>query len=249
MAAAGRILVVDDEPQIRRVVAAYLNREGYEVETAADGEAALAKARAAAPDLIVLDLMLPGTSGETVCRTLRQTSDVPIIMLTAKGSEEERVAGLNLGADDYLVKPFSAKELVARIKALLRRSKREGRAIMAEVLEFGGGRLRVDLSERRVFRGGAEVSLTPTEFDLLALMARQPGRVFSRQQLVDQVLGYEFEGLDETIYAHIKNLRKKIEPDPARPEFVETVYGVGYRFAAPAGPANQTGAPGRGGSA
>ncbi|MDI6871447.1 MAG: response regulator transcription factor [Bacillota bacterium] len=236
MASAGRILVVDDEPQIRRVVAAYLEREGYEVETAAGGEEALRKIGQLRPDLVVLDLMLPGLSGEAVCRTLRRTSDVPVIMLTAKGSEEERVAGLNLGADDYLVKPFSAKELMARVKALLRRYRRSGRAIMAEVLDFGEGKLRIDLSERRVFREGEEVALTPTEFDLLAALARQPGRVLSRQQLVDQVMGYEFEGFDETIYAHIKNLRKKVERDPARPEFIQTVYGVGYRFVVPAAP-------------
>lgn len=235
MTGAGRILVVDDEPQIRRVVAAYLEREGYLVETAGDGEEALAKAASSQPDLIVLDLMLPKLSGEAVCRTLRRGSDVPILMLTAKGSEEERVSGLNQGADDYLVKPFSAKELVARVKALLRRSRRESRGIMAEVLEFAGGRLQVDLSARRVQRDGREVALTPTEFDLFAALARQPGRVFSRQQLIDQVFGYEFEGFDETIYVHIKNLRKKVERDPGHPEFVQTVYGVGYRFAAPEG--------------
>jgi DNA-binding response OmpR family regulator len=228
-----RILVVDDEPQIRRVVAAYLGREGFMVETAADGEEALSKATSSRPDLIVLDLMLPRLSGETVCQTLRRSSDVPIIMLTAKGSEEERVAGLNLGADDYLVKPFSAKELVARVKALLRRTRRGAPGIMAEVLEFDGGRLRLDLDQRRVERDGAEVTLTPTEFDLLAALARHPGKVLSRRQLVDQVLGYDFEGYDDTIYVHIKNLRKKLERDPARPEFVHTVYGVGYRFVAP----------------
>jgi DNA-binding response OmpR family regulator len=225
--------VVDDEPQIRRVVAAYLEREGYEVVGAADGEEALAKAGQVRPDLVVLDLMLPKVSGETVCQTLRRGSDVPVIMLTAKGSEEERVAGLNLGADDYLVKPFSAKELVARVKALLRRARRNGRAIMAEVLDFGQGRLLVDLSERRVVRDGAEVALTPTEFDLLATLTRQPGRVWSRQQLIDQVMGYDFEGFEDTIYVHIKNLRKKLERDPARPEFIQTVYGTGYRFVAP----------------
>lgn len=228
-----RILVVDDEPQIRRVVVAYLSREGFTVETAADGEEALAKASSLRPDLIVLDLMLPRLSGEAVCQSLRRTSDVPVIMLTAKGSEEERVAGLNLGADDYLVKPFSAKELVARVKALLRRTRRAAPGIMAEVLTFDGGRLRLDLDERRVERDGEEVLLTPTEFDLLATLARHPGKVLSRRQLVDQVLGYDFEGYDDTIYVHIKNLRKKLERDPARPEFVHTVYGVGYRFAAP----------------
>lgn len=237
---AKRVLVVDDEPQIRRVMAAYLSREGYEVDTAGDGEEALAKAGRERPDLIVLDLMLPKVSGETVCRTIRRSSDVPIIMLTAKGSEEERVAGLNLGADDYVVKPFSAKELVARVKALLRRTERGGRAILAEVLEFGGERLRIDLSERRVVRDGQEVALTRTEFDLLAALARHPGRVFSRQQLIDQVLGYEFEGFDDTIYVHIKNLRKKVERDPSRPEFIQTVYGAGYRFVDPgAGPAEE----------
>ncbi|MGE5507895.1 MAG: response regulator transcription factor, partial [Chitinophagales bacterium] len=225
--------VVDDEPQIRRVVVAYLSREGFTVETAADGEEALAKASSLRPDLIVLDLMLPRLSGEAVCQSLRRTSDVPVIMLTAKGSEEERVAGLNLGADDYLVKPFSAKELVARVKALLRRTRRAAPGIMAEVLTFDGGRLRLDLDERRVERDGEEVLLTPTEFDLLATLARHPGKVLSRRQLVDQVLGYDFEGYDDTIYVHIKNLRKKLERDPARPEFVHTVYGVGYRFAAP----------------
>lgn len=239
MDVTGRILVVDDEPQIRRVVAAYLEREGYAVETAADGEEALAKAARTRPDLIVLDLMLPKVSGETVCRTIRRSSEVPVIMLTAKGSEEERVAGLNQGADDYVVKPFSAKELVARVKALLRRSQRESRTILAEVLEFDAGRLQIDLSGRRLTRDGQEIALTPTEFDLLSTLARQPGRVFSRQQLIDQVFGYSFEGFDDTIYVHIKNLRRKVERDPSRPEFVQTVYGAGYKFVDPDGGARK----------
>lgn len=226
---APRILVVDDEPQILRVVAAYLDKEGFTVHTAVSGEDALDKFRRRPYDVVVLDLMLPGISGERVCQDLRKVSDVPVIMLTAKGSEEERIRGLDIGADDYLVKPFSPRELVARVRALLRRSGRE-RAVLAEVLELDQGRVVMDLARRAATRAGRPLELTPTEFDLLAVLAGSPGRVFPRRQLVDLVLGYDYEGFDDTIYAHIKNLRKKIEDDPAKPRLIQTVYGVGYRF-------------------
>lgn len=224
-----RVLVLDDEPQILRVVAAYLEKEGYLVHTSTNGEDALEKFRKRPYDLVVLDLMLPGMSGEELCQHLRKTSSVPIIMLTAKGSEEERIRGLDIGADDYLVKPFSPRELMARARALLRRTGGE-RTVMADVLAFDQGRLEVDLVRRAAVKDGRSLDLTPTEFDLLAVLAGSPGRVFPRRQLIDLVLGYDFEGFEDTIYAHIKNLRKKVEDDPAKPRLIQTVYGVGYRF-------------------
>jgi len=230
-----RILVVDDEPDIQRVVRAYLEREGYSVDTVGDGLAAVDRLEAEEYDLMVLDLMLPSRPGEEICQAVRRKSDIPIIMLTAKGSEEERVDGLNLGADDYLVKPFSPRELVARVKALLRRCRvSSNRQLVNRMpvdrLEVDKGKLVIDLSARKVYVRGEEVRLTPTEFKLLVTLAESPGRVFERSHLVDIVLGYDFDGYDDTIYAHIKNLRKKLEDDPASPRYIQTVYGMGYRF-------------------
>ena len=224
--AGERILVVDDEPTVREVVQHYLEREGYRVQAAEDGAAALAAFGANVPDLIVLDLMLPGVDGLEVCRQVRAKDSTPIIMLTAKGHESDRIVGLELGADDYVVKPFSPKELVARVRAVLRRTEAAG---AAEVLRVAD--VEVDLPRMRVAVAGRPVELTPTEFQLLAAMVREPGRVFTRGQLLDAVHGVAFESYERAVDAHVKNLRKKIEPVPGRPRYLLTVHGVGYRFA------------------
>jgi DNA-binding response OmpR family regulator len=218
---------VDDEAKILRLARDYLEHAGLAVLTAETGQAALATARSAKPNLIVLDLGLPDLDGLDVTRALRKESNVPIIMLTARGEETDKLVGLELGADDYLIKPFSPKELVARVRAVLRRA--ESTPAAAEVIRFGeltldGPRMRVTLSER-------PVDLTPTEFELLAALARQPGRIFTRAQLLDAVHGIAFESYERAIDAHIKNIRRKLEPNPREPRFILTVYGVGYKFA------------------
>ncbi|RJQ53286.1 MAG: DNA-binding response regulator [Actinobacteria bacterium] len=228
MADKGTVLVVDDETKILEIVKAYLQKEGYAVLTAERGEAALNLSAKANPDLIVLDLMLPDITGEDICRRLRQTSQVPILMLTAKVSEEERVAGLAMGADDYLTKPFSPRELVARVGAILRRAR--GGLDANKRMSFLEGRLVIDLERYEVTVDEAPVQLTPNEFKLLVTLATYPGRVYSRFELVNRVQGYDFDGYERTMDAHIKNLRQKIEADPKNPEFVLTVYGVGYKF-------------------
>jgi DNA-binding response OmpR family regulator len=225
-----RILLVEDEKSIRSAVAAYLEREGYWVTPAEDGQVALDAFTKHRFDLVVLDLMLPKVSGEQVCRVIRDASDVPIIMLTAKGEEEDRIAGLELGADDYLVKPFSPRELVARVRALLRRAHVESEP-QRDRLVFGD--LEVDVSGHKAFIRGQELDLTASEFKLLTTLARYPGRVYSRMELVEKVLGYDFEGYERTIDSHVKNLRAKLEDDPRDPTFIYTVHGVGYRFEAP----------------
>lgn len=222
------ILVVDDEAKIVQVIRDYLTTAGFRVLTAGDGQTALAVARAERPDLVVLDLGLPRLDGLDVTRALRQESRLPIIMLTARGEESDKLVGLELGADDYLVKPFSPKELVARVRAVLRRS--EGAAAPpAEVVRVGD--VTLDTPRLRVTRAGQVVDLTPTEFQLLAALAAQPGRVFTRAQLLDAVRGVAFEAYERAIDAHIKNIRRKLEPDPRQPRYVLTVYGVGYKFA------------------
>jgi two-component system, OmpR family, response regulator RegX3 len=226
----GTVLVVDDERKIRQLVRPYLEQAGYAVLLAATGIDALETAARAEPDLVVLDLMLPDLPGEEVARSLRSLSSVPIIMLTAKSSEEDRIAGLRLGADDYLVKPFSPRELAARVEAVLRRT--EG--ARSRVRTFGGGRLHLDTDGREVRIDGADVSLTRSEFDLLAALAGRPGRVFSRSELLARVQGSLFEGYERTIDAHVKNLRRKLGEDPRTPRFVETVTGVGYKLGVPA---------------
>jgi len=224
---ANRVLVVDDEPKIVEVVGDYLRSAGFSVITAADGQGAVALARARPPDLVVLDLGLPGLDGLDVARDLRRASPVPIIMLTARGAETDRVVGLELGADDYLVKPFSPRELVARVRAVLRRV--EGLETGRE--RFVVGDVAVDTIRREVTVGAQMVDLTATEFDLLVELARQPGRVFTRAQLLDAIQGVVVESYERTVDAHIKNIRRKLEPDPHRPRYVLTVHGVGYRFA------------------
>jgi two-component system response regulator RegX3 len=225
-----RILLVEDEKTIREAVAAYLEREGYWVTPAEDGQAALDEFAKHRFDLVVLDLMLPKVPGEVVCQRIREQSDVPIIMLTAKGAEEDRVAGLELGADDYLVKPFSPRELVARVRALLRRAHVDEEP-QRERLVYGP--LEIDVSGHRAFLNGEELDLTASEFKLLLTLARYPGRVYSRMELVEKVLGYDFEGYERTIDSHVKNLRAKLNDDPRDPTFIYTVHGVGYRFESP----------------
>jgi len=222
-----RILIVDDEEMIVRTVKAYLDREGFKTYTAVDGEEALRAFEDKGPDLIVLDLMLPKVSGIEVTRAIRAKSSVPIIMLTAKAAEADRVVGLELGADDYVVKPFSPRELVARIRAVLRRFEGEG----AEVERISVGKLEIDLKTRELKVEDVEIELTPTEFDMLAYLARHPGQVFTRLQLLREVQGYTYDSFARTIDTHIKNLRRKIEQDPKAPKYILTVHGVGYRFA------------------
>jgi len=221
------ILVVEDEPGIARLVQDYLERAGFAVVLAANAEEALAQARTKRPALVVLDLGLPDRDGLDVTRELRRLSDVPIVMLTARGDESDRIVGLELGADDYVVKPFSPKEVVARVRAVLRRS--EGKAASVETVRALD--VVIDIPRRRVLVGDRQVELTATEFALLETIAREPGRVFTRGQLLDAVHGVSFESYERAIDAHVKNLRRKIEPTPGSPRYIETVHGVGYRFA------------------
>ena len=222
------ILVVEDEMRIARLVRDYLEHAGFDVIVVGDGGSALASARGSKPDLIVLDLGLPGPDGLDVTREIRRSSTVPILILTARGDETDRIVGLELGADDYVVKPFSPKELVARIRAVLRRTQQLG-AGGPELLRAAD--LEVDLRRMRVAVAGRPVELTPTEFELLATLVREPGRVFTRAQLLDAVHGWAIESYERAIDAHVKNIRKKIEPTPGTPRYVLTVHGVGYRFA------------------
>lgn len=223
------ILVVDDDPTISEVVTRYLEREGYGVDTAMDGASALRKARDGSHDLIVLDLMLPKIDGLEVCRRLRADSHVPIIMLTAKGEETDKLVGLNLGADDYLTKPFSPSELVARVKAVLRRTAYNP-ATEGDTMRFPG--LTINPKTRKVTSRDQEVELTAKEFELLHFLAQHPGQVFSRDQLLNDVWDYVYAGDTSTVTVHIRRLREKIEADPARPRYVVTVWGVGYKFGA-----------------
>jgi DNA-binding response OmpR family regulator len=221
------ILVVDDELKIVELARDYLEHAGFAVVTAADGPSALMMARTRKPDVMVLDLGLPGMDGLDVARTLRRESSMPILMLTARDDELDRVLGLEIGADDYVTKPFSPRELVARIRAILRRIDRQtepGDRIQAAGVSIDIARMRVEIE-------GRTVDLTPTEFQLLVTLARQPGRIFTRSQLLDAIHGIAFESYERAIDAHVKNLRRKLEPDPGRPQYVLTVYGVGYRFA------------------
>jgi two-component system OmpR family response regulator len=226
---AKKILVVDDEKRIVEIVQAYLEREGYMVITAYDGKTALDLARRETPSLIILDLMLPELSGWDVCRTLRKDSNVPIIMLTARDDTTDKIIGLELGADDYMTKPFDPKELVSRVRAVLRRYE----SGMTVTPQLNIGDLRINVERRTVRRGETNIELTTTEFDLLHVLAQSPGRVYTRMQLLDMIQGEAYEGYERTIDSHIKNLRKKIEPDPDHPMYIITVYGTGYRLEAP----------------
>jgi DNA-binding response OmpR family regulator len=223
-----RLLVIDDEANLRHTVSYALRQEGYEVLTAADGEEGLELFRRSAPDLVILDVMLPRQDGFEVCRRLRKESDVPVVMLTARDTELDKIVGLEIGADDYLAKPFSVRELIARVRALLRRSARRPEPAGSGVLEREG--LRVDQPRHRVTRDGAEVSLKPKEFDLLAFLMERAGQVFSREQILAVVWGYEYAGDSRTVDTHVKTLRERLGDDAARPRWIETVRGVGYRF-------------------
>ncbi len=224
------ILVVEDEPRIAGLVRDYLEQAGFAVLTAGDGSGALALARTRRPDAIVLDLGLPGIDGLDVIRSLRRDSDIPIVILSARGDESDRIAGLELGADDYVVKPFSPKEVVARVRAVLRRA--DTRSMPEERITAGD--LEIDTARRRVIAGGRAVSLTPTEFEILVTLAREPGRVWTRSQLLDAVHGFSLETYERAIDGHIRNLRRKLESDPAAPRYVRTVHGVGYALEEPA---------------
>ncbi|MED4779407.1 response regulator transcription factor [Brevibacillus choshinensis] len=224
------ILIVDDEPQILEILSSYLRKEGYHVITAEDGRQALECAATYPIGLIILDLMLPDMTGEEVCREIRKNSRVPILMLTAKSGEADRITGLEIGADDYIVKPFSPRELVARVRAILRRI--GDYQILSDLIKLGD--LSISLREKSVTRKGQAVEITPNEFRLLTTLVRHPGRTWSREELVEEVLGMDFIGSDRTIDTHIKNLRQKLEDDPKQPEYIKTVYGLGYRFDNPA---------------
>ncbi len=223
-----KILVVDDEQKIVDIVRAYMEREGFRVVTAYDGEIAFKVFRQEKPDLIVLDLMLPKMSGQDVCRAIRKESDVPIIMLTARDELTDKIVGLELGADDYLTKPFEGRELVARVKAILRRAEPK-----ASVPLVRAGDITVDTERHQVTVRDRMIELTTTEFELLKLLASYPGRVFSRAELLDRLQGDAYEGYERTVDSHIKNLRRKIEPDPDKPSYIYTIYGAGYKLESP----------------
>ena len=223
------ILVVEDERKIRDLVRSYLEREGFQVVTTASGAEAITLAETTCPELVVLDLRLPDVDGEEVARELRSRSEVPILMLTARSAGEDRIRGFELGADDYVTKPFSPRELVLRVNAILRRGR--GGSDAAEPASFGDGELVLDDARRVATVRSEVVSLTPTEWAVLSSLARSPGRVYSRFELVNRARGYEFEGYERTIDSHVKNLRRKIERDPHDPQIVQTVLGVGYRLA------------------
>ena len=225
-----RVLIVEDDPTVADVVERYLEREGYAVETLSDGRAALDRALASPPDLIVLDVMLPGMDGLELCRKIRSTLPLPIIMLTARGQESDRIVGLDIGADDYVTKPFSPRELTARIRAVLRRPqalRSEGPGDLGDVLHAGD--LELDAPAREVRLAGAPISLTAREFELLAFLMAHPRRVFRREELLEHVWGYTF-GDTSTVTVHVRRLREKVERDPAAPSHIHTVWGVGYRF-------------------
>ena len=223
------VLVVDDDPNVLQLARLYLERDGYGVTTALDGGEGLAKAREEQPGLVVLDVMLPGMNGLDICRTLRRESTVPIIMLTARVEEEDRLAGLNLGADDYVTKPFSPRELAARVRAVLRRAVRDDGGEQPAAL--CAGPLELDLRFRRAVLSGSELPLTPTEFRLLAVLVRHPGRIFSRDEIIDRVMGDDFDGFDRTVDAHVSSLRRKLSAVPGgSSKLIQTVYGSGYRL-------------------
>ena len=222
---SGKILIVEDEKKIAGIVKSYLEREGFEVTAVETGEAAIREISSGV-DLVILDLKLPDIDGEDVCKSIRDVTDIPVIMLTAKSSEDDRVKGLSIGADDYVVKPFSARELAARVKAHLRRSRKDEK----KELSFNNGSLIIDTLSREVRKNGHRVALTNTEFRILLNLAERPNSIFSRLQLINIVQGIDFDGFDRVVDVHIKNIRRKIEGGPQKTRFIETVYGVGYKF-------------------
>ena len=221
----GKILIVEDEQKISDIVRSYLERDGFDVTVAATGAAALREIKNRF-DLVILDLKLPDIDGETICQSIREISDMPVIMLTAKSAEDDRVKGLCIGADDYVIKPFSVRELVARVQAHLRRSKKDAK----KELVFNKGALVIDILAQEAKKNGTVVSLTGTEFRILLSLAERPNIIFSRLQLINIVQGFDFEGFDRVVDAHVKNLRHKIEDNPQTPSFIKTVYGMGYKF-------------------
>tara|TARA_B100000315_G_scaffold240855_1_gene261077 strand:- start:225 stop:914 length:690 start_codon:yes stop_codon:yes gene_type:complete len=225
---SSKVLIVEDDSDTVKLVGLYLQRDGHKVLTATDGLEGLKLAREARPDLVVLDLMLPSMNGLDVCRALREESDVAIVMLTARVEEQDRLVGLDLGADDYVTKPFSPKELAARVRAVLRRTAREAMERGPKELDYGT--IKVDLRRRDVHVAATKVRLTPTEFRLLAMLIREPGRTFTREQIIDRVFGFDFDGFDRTVDAHVANLRRKLEAEQEEDRYVHTIYGVGYRF-------------------
>ncbi|MDF2890396.1 MAG: response regulator transcription factor [Clostridia bacterium] len=223
-----KVMIVDDEEKIVEVIKSYMEKEGYTAVTAYNGKEALEQYKSIRPDLVILDLMLPDVSGEEICRQIRSVGDTPIIMLTAKVEEEYILNGLNMGADDYITKPFSPKQLIARVKAVLRRT--QNTAAELKALSYNQGDLIIHIESHSVKKAGLAVSLTPVEFEILLKLAKHPKKVFTREELITFVLGEDYEGYDRTIDTHIKNLRQKIESNSREPQYVLTVYGVGYKF-------------------
>jgi DNA-binding response OmpR family regulator len=222
-----KLLIIEDDPKLAELVRLYLERDGYLVTITHDGRSGLDLARRLQPHLILLDLMLPHLTGTDLCKLLRAESNVPIIMLTAKSTEDDKLSGLDLGADDYITKPFSPREVVARVRAVLRRAATTNPNLQTA---FTIGELYIDLNAHQASRGGLPLRLTPKEFNLLALMAAQPGKAFTRLELLEEVFGLDYEGMERTVDVHMMNLRKKIEVDPTQPRYLETVYGVGYKI-------------------
>jgi DNA-binding response OmpR family regulator len=227
---AATVLVVEDERKLRDLIRSYLERAGFMVLSTGSGAEAITMAGAGPPDLVILDLGLPDVPGETIARELRATAVTPILMLTARSTEEDRIRGLELGADDYVTKPFSPRELVLRVQAILRRGRPDLRAGQQGVTSYGGGELLIDEPRRTATLRGVQAALTPTEWGILVALATVPGRVYSRFELINRVRGYEFEGYERTVDSHVKNLRRKIEDDPANPQIIQTVLGGGYRL-------------------
>ena len=221
------ILIVEDEAKVAQIIRAYLEKEGYKIRIITDGAKVIDEIKNNPPDLIILDRMLPNVSGDLLCTQIRQQNEIPILMLSALTTEEERIFGLQIGADDYMIKPFSPKELVTRVMALLRRSKKKERPAP---LVLDNGRLLIDPLKYEVYRDGTKLSLTPTEFQLLLMLAIHAGQVFRRESLLEKLQGTSYEGYERTIDAHIKNLRQKLEPYPAKPRYIKTIFGVGYKF-------------------
>ena len=225
-----KILIIEDELKIQQIIKAYLEKEGYDTYTALNGALGSQMIKEVKPDLVILDLMLPVIPGEQLLIELRQNSDIPVIILSAKTSEDERIFGLNIGADDYLSKPFSPRELVARVNAHLRRMQALAGIGKSQVQSFNQRCLIIDTNKHEVLVNGGPVGLTPTEFKILQLLVQTPGQVYSRSQLIELIQGYSYDGFDRSMDSHIKNLRHKIEPDPEVPTFLLTIYGVGYKF-------------------
>ena len=223
-----RVLIVEDDHKTADIVRLYLEKDGYDVACSHDGKEGLEAVRSSPPDLVVLDLLLPGMSGLDVCRAIRSEFDLPIIVLTALSTEQDKLDGLDLGADDYITKPFSPRELAARVRAVLRRTSDEDDCTGSQALAYED--LNLDLARHVVKVGLREAHLTPTEFRILAVLMREPGRLFSRSQLVEKALGYDYDGLDRTVDVHVLNLRRKVEPDPNQPRYIRTVYGLGYKL-------------------